>query len=81
MNPKANDVQNEKKEGAKEPVSGEGSYEATRRYNEGLEKSVQRGDADELAEEAKKALDGPEGEELRKAEEQGKQGAIKNAPK
>jgi len=81
MDPKSKDVQNEKKEGEKEPVSGEGSYEATRRYNDGLEKSVQKGDADKLAEEAKKALEGPEGEALRKAEEQGKQGAIKNAPK
>jgi hypothetical protein len=63
MDPKTNGVQ------------GEGNYDATRRYNEGLSKSVEKGDSDELAEKAKKALEGPEGEELREAEEIGKQGA------
>lgn len=63
-------------------VSGEGDYEATRRYDEGLKKSVEKGDAEKLAEEAKKALEGPEGEELRKAEEIGKQGGeAKPGPK
>ena len=58
----------------KEEAGGEGNYEATRRYNEGLEKSVQKGNAEELAEEAKKALQGPEGNELREADALGKQG-------
>lgn len=62
MDPKTNDVQ------------GEGNYDATRRYNEGLGKSVKKGDSDELAEKAKQALEGPEGDELREAEEIGKQG-------
>lgn len=53
---------------------GEGNYDATRRYREGLEKSVREGKSEELAEEAKKALEGEEGEELRKAEERGKKG-------
>lgn len=57
-------------------VSGEGNYEATRRYNEGLKKSVEEGKADELAEAAKKALQGPEGEELRKADELGHAGGV-----
>jgi hypothetical protein len=54
---------------------GEGNYDASRRYRQGLEKSVQKGDASELGEKAKKALEGPEGDELRRAEEQGKKGA------
>jgi len=56
-------------------VEGEGSYTATHRYNAGLKESMQRGDSDALAQEAKEALDGPEGEELRKAEAEGKRGA------
>ena len=57
-----------------EKNGGEGNYDASRRYREGLEKSVQEGNADELAEKAKKALEGPEGDALRKAEEKGKTG-------
>jgi hypothetical protein len=74
MDPKSNSVQGE-------GVQGEGNYEATRRYNEGLKKSVDKGTAEELAEEAKKALEGREGEELREADEKGKQGGNKPVPK
>lgn len=52
---------------------GEGSRTATRRYDEGVEregKDEKR--VEQLAKEAEEALDGPEGEELRKAEERGK---------
>ena len=63
--------------GADDDVSGEGNYEASRLYNEGLKKSVEKGDADALAEKARKALEGPEGDELRKADELGKQGGNK----
>lgn len=76
MDPKTNGVQS-----GKDGVQGEGNYDATRRYNEGVEKSVQKGDSDELAEKAKKALEGKEGDELRKAEEQGKSGEPTNVPK
>lgn len=62
MDPKSNGVQ------------GEGNYDATHNYNEGVKKSVEKGNAEELAEKAKKALEGPEGDELRKADEQGKHG-------
>ncbi len=55
---------------------GEGNYDASRRYREGLEGSVEKGKTDELAERAKKALDGSEGDELRRADEQGKRGEI-----
>lgn len=69
MDPKTNGVQK-----GKDRVQGEGNYDATRRYNEGLKRSVEKGNADELAEKAKRALEGPEGKELREAEEIGKQG-------
>jgi hypothetical protein len=53
---------------------GEGDPDAARRYNQGVEKTVKEGHVDELAEKAKKALEGSEGSELRRAEEQGKKG-------
>lgn len=55
-------------------LEGEGSYTATRRYDEGVERSVTEGKTDELAKKAAAALDGPEGEELRKAEQAAKHG-------
>lgn len=85
MDPKSNGVQQAGASGGaaapqpKEEAGGEGNYEATRRYNEGLEKSVQKGNAEELAENAKKALEGPEGDELREADAQGKQGGATQA--
>lgn len=60
----------------KKDQPGEGNYDASRRYREGLEKSVKKGNAEELAEEAKTALDGDEGDALRRAEEQGKKAAT-----
>ncbi len=59
-----------------EQVEGEGSYEATHNYSEGVERSVKRGDAASLAEEAKKALDGDEGAALREAERKGRNAEI-----
>lgn len=56
---------------------GEGNRAATHRYNDGLAKSVARGDSDALAEEAKRAVDGPEGAELEEAEETAKRGEPK----
>jgi len=53
---------------------GEGNRAATQRYEKGLHASEQRGDSDALAQKAKEALDGPEGAELRAAEEKGKRG-------
>lgn len=66
MDPKSN--------GNGDGVQGEGNYDATHHYNEGVEKSVEKGNAEELAKKAKKALEGPEGDALRKAEEEGKRG-------
>jgi len=55
-------------------LEGEGSYTATRRYDEGVERSVAEGKTDELARKAAAALDGPEGDELRNAEQAAKHG-------
>jgi hypothetical protein len=56
-------------------VEGEGSYSATRRYNQHLGRAV----ADEVgikrgAQKARAAVEGPEGKELRAAEQKGKAG-------
>jgi hypothetical protein len=58
----------------KSKVEGEGSYEATRRYDKKLEKFVhdKKSEIPGMAKDAEKAIEGPEGEELRKAEEIGK---------
>jgi hypothetical protein len=60
---------------------GEGDPDAARRYNQGVEKTIKEGhveelgeNVEELGEKAKKALEGSEGDALRKAEEQGKKG-------
>ena len=55
---------------------GEGSRSAARHYNEGVAKTVKEGHVDELAEKAKAALEGPEGDDLRRAEEEGKSHAA-----
>jgi hypothetical protein len=52
---------------------GEGSRTAARRYDQGAEETAKHPDqVKKAAEAAKKALEGPEGEELRKAEAQAK---------
>jgi hypothetical protein len=52
---------------------GEGSRSAAHRYNEGATRTAaDPAHVKEAAEEAKKALEGPEGDELRAAEERGK---------
>lgn len=53
-------------------VEGEGSYTATRRYNEGVREHLDTHDVEAEAEEAREALEGDEREELQAAEEQGK---------
>ena len=71
-----------------QPLEGEGSYSATRRYNQHLADAVTSGDLEAGAKEAARALDGPEGEELRRAAEEAKAGpkqvakrpATKQAP-
>lgn len=58
----------------KSGLEGEGSYSATRKYNEGLAKHQKQANVDELAKRARKAVEGSEAGELRRAEEQGKRG-------
>lgn len=58
----------------KSGLEGEGSYSATRRYNQGLAKHQKQADVGELAKRARKAVEGAEGTELRRAEERGKRG-------
>jgi hypothetical protein len=57
-----------------QPLEGEGSYEATRRYNEHLRAAVEAGGAEAAADAARRALEGPEGAELKRAEQRGKAG-------
>jgi hypothetical protein len=49
---------------------GEGNKTAARNYNKATEEYVRSGRAETAANEAKKALEGPEGDELREAEEE-----------
>lgn len=59
-----------------EKNQGEGNRDAARRYNEGAQKFAKSGKVEKAAEEARKALEGPEGEQLRKAEREGKKHAA-----
>jgi hypothetical protein len=70
---------------------GEGSRSADRHYREGVRKTVESGKVGELAKEAKEAVEGPEGDALRRAEEEAKKrgnavprgdrGAERSAPR
>lgn len=51
---------------------GEGSRSAARHYADGVARTVESGQVDALADKAKAALDGPEGNELKRAEAIGK---------
>jgi hypothetical protein len=57
---------------------GEGNYKAARDYDEATTAHAQdKGKVKAEAEAAKKAVDGPEGDDLRAAEEEGKSHAKK----
>jgi hypothetical protein len=62
------------KETPKDGIEGEGSYSGTRAYNKATEKFIKDGKVDKAAKEAERALDSPEGDELKKPEEKGKAG-------
>ena len=55
-------------------IEGEGSYSGTRAYNEATAKFLKKSKVDEAAREAKRALEGKEGQELKAAEAKGKAG-------
>lgn len=69
-------MSNEPKKDGQGDTIGEGNYDASRRYREGVEQSVEKGNAGELADKAKKALEGEEGAALRDAERKGKRGEV-----
>lgn len=55
-------------------VEGEGSYSATRRYNQHLGDAIDHGDVEAAADAARRALEGAEAAELAEAEKRGKAG-------
>jgi hypothetical protein len=59
---------------------GEGNKTAARHYNEATQKYVESGKVDDAAREAQEALEGPEGEALRRAEKEGKSHAAGAKP-
>ena len=56
---------------------GEGNRTADRKYREGVRRHVESGAPKPAGEEAQRALEGDEGEELRQAEEEAKAGRKK----
>lgn len=54
---------------------GEGNRDAANAYNEDTKKFIADGKVKQAAEDAKFAFDGPEAEELKKAEREGKRAA------
>lgn len=56
----------------KSKVQGEGDYEAARRYRKDVERFAEEGDVKGSAKKAKRAVEGDEANELKKAEEAGK---------
>ena len=57
-------------------IEGEGSYEAGRRYDADVRDFVGSGEVEKSAKEARRAIDGSEGAELRDAEQVGKRGKV-----
>jgi hypothetical protein len=51
---------------------GEGDYRSARNYDEHVRRTVESGQVEKKAREAEKAIEGKEGDELRRAEEMGK---------
>jgi len=59
---------------------GKTDFEPARRYREKVADHDRKGDTDEEAEAARRDLEGPEGEELRRAEAAGKARAAEEDP-
>jgi hypothetical protein len=60
---------------------GEGNHTATRQYNDAQKRFAESGKVDPAAKDAAQAVDGPKGDELRKAEELGKRHAHGEDPR
>ncbi|MCA9643547.1 MAG: hypothetical protein KC492_22765 [Myxococcales bacterium] len=54
-------------------VEGEGSYSATHRYQRDVKRYQEQGNPERAAQRAKQAVEGEEGKELQKAEDEAKQ--------
>jgi hypothetical protein len=65
----------------KPAVEGEGSYTATRAYNKHTQETVRSGTVEQKAQDAAKAVEGPEAAELKRAEEAGKKHSHGEDPK
>lgn len=59
---------------------GEGNHTAAKQYDDAQRKFAQSGKVEPAAKDAAQAVDGPEGEELRKAEDAGKRRAHGEDP-
>jgi len=59
---------------------GEGNKTAAREYNEAQQRFVKSGQVEEKARQAERAMDGPERQELEKAEAAGKRHAAEEDP-
>lgn len=60
-------------------LEGEGSYAGTRGYNAKLKQHAAKQDVGKLADDARRALEGPEGTELRRAEQAARKGPRSNS--
>jgi hypothetical protein len=62
-----------------EGLEGEGSYTAARKYDAKAREFQKTHDVPALAREARRALQGPEGQDLARAEQRGKAGPARKA--
>ena len=70
-------MSNEQTRKQEQPLDGEGSYSAMRRYNQHLGAAVDSGDLEGGAEDARRAMEEREREGLERAAEEGKRGPNK----
>jgi hypothetical protein len=68
-----------KKDSSATQLEGEGSYSGTQRYNEHLKEHQKTHNTEELAEQARKALEGDEKAALEQAEQRGKRGPAQRS--
>lgn len=58
----------------KDKNEGEGNKTADRHYREGVRQHIESGKSEPAAKEAKRAVEGEQGDELRRAQEEGRAG-------
>ena len=64
----------------KDKNQGEGDRESARRYNENVKEHIDSGKSEEAAERARRDIEGPEAEELSRAEQEGKKRIAEEDP-